>query len=355
MPGRSTGTGCRAARRTRGRSSSARPCGTRRVPLARRRTGGRPCRSRSSASRTYCRSPDVSPLHQYSCRLRLQNHVRPVVSVLLQRLAVHPREHQHLPGAGFLHDRRDEPVGVVRNRIELVGGEGNRRDRRATWRHDGSGAPLDGPSLDSARWSILFRRSRHDGPSCSPSTATIASTTGTGCATATTPRYSRISKPRTRTREAVLAPIAAADASRSSRRSRAASRRPTSRRRFRTGRGSTTRARSRAGSTRMHCRRPHEPHDEERDAETRAARRERRGGGSRLLLARRSSRSRPTTGLLAYAVDRDRRRALPVALPRPPEWRIDLADEIEDVTYGFAWADDARTCFYVRPDDAMRP
>ena len=23
--------------------------------------------------------------------------------------------------------------------------------------------------------------------------------------------------------------------------------------------------------------------------------------------------------------------------------------------YGLAWADDSRTCFYVRPDDAMRP
>ena len=25
------------------------------------------------------------------------------------------------------------------------------------------------------------------------------------------------------------------------------------------------------------------------------------------------------------------------------------------MTYGLAWADDVRTCFYVRPDDAMRP
>ena len=32
--------------------------------------------------RTYCRSPDVSPLHQNSRRLRLQNQVRPVSSVL---------------------------------------------------------------------------------------------------------------------------------------------------------------------------------------------------------------------------------------------------------------------------------
>jgi oligopeptidase B len=33
----------------------------------------------------------------------------------------------------------------------------------------------------------------------------------------------------------------------------------------------------------------------------------------------------------------------------------DLPDVIEDITYGLAWADDLRTCFYVRPDDAMRP
>jgi oligopeptidase B len=34
---------------------------------------------------------------------------------------------------------------------------------------------------------------------------------------------------------------------------------------------------------------------------------------------------------------------------------VDLADVVENVTYGLAWADDSRTCFYVRPDDAMRP
>jgi len=33
----------------------------------------------------------------------------------------------------------------------------------------------------------------------------------------------------------------------------------------------------------------------------------------------------------------------------------DLADVVDNVTYGLAWADDSRTCFYVRPDDAMRP
>ncbi|MET1002053.1 MAG: S9 family peptidase, partial [Acidimicrobiia bacterium] len=33
----------------------------------------------------------------------------------------------------------------------------------------------------------------------------------------------------------------------------------------------------------------------------------------------------------------------------------DFADVVDDVTYGLAWADDARTCFYVRLDDSMRP
>ncbi len=33
----------------------------------------------------------------------------------------------------------------------------------------------------------------------------------------------------------------------------------------------------------------------------------------------------------------------------------DLADVVDDVTYGLAWSDDGATCFYVRPDDAMRP
>jgi oligopeptidase B len=62
----------------------------------------------------------------------------------------------------------------------------------------------------------------------------------------------------------------------------------------------------------------------------------------------------PDHHVLAYAVDvtggelytlrfRDLRR------------RHDLDDVIDDVTYGLAWADDNRTCFYVRPDDAMRP
>ena len=33
----------------------------------------------------------------------------------------------------------------------------------------------------------------------------------------------------------------------------------------------------------------------------------------------------------------------------------DLDEIVDDVTYGLAWADDQRTCFYVRPDEAMRP
>jgi oligopeptidase B len=32
-----------------------------------------------------------------------------------------------------------------------------------------------------------------------------------------------------------------------------------------------------------------------------------------------------------------------------------LPDVVENVYYGLAWADDSRTCFYVRPDESMRP
>jgi oligopeptidase B len=40
---------------------------------------------------------------------------------------------------------------------------------------------------------------------------------------------------------------------------------------------------------------------------------------------------------------------------RDLERGTDLADVVDDVTYGLAWADDNRTCFYVRPDAALRP
>ena len=33
----------------------------------------------------------------------------------------------------------------------------------------------------------------------------------------------------------------------------------------------------------------------------------------------------------------------------------DLSDQVEDVYYGLAWANDGATVFYTRPDDAMRP
>ena len=71
--------------------------------------------------------------------------------------------------------------------------------------------------------------------------------------------------------------------------------------RSRTDRGSTTRGRTRAGSTRCTAAAARGRGRRRRGAGP--ARRERRGRGSRLLLARRCSPSRPTTALLAYAVD----------------------------------------------------
>ena len=118
-------SGRRVTRRP-GRSRSARRCGTRPCPPARRRTAG--CRRRSRrrpGGRTGGRR-DVSPLRHTSCRLRDQNTVRPSSRLMPQRLGVHPRHHQHVAGALLLHDGRHEAVGVVLHEGELLVGGGDR-------------------------------------------------------------------------------------------------------------------------------------------------------------------------------------------------------------------------------------
>ena len=86
----------------------------------------------------------------------------------------------------------------------------------------------------------------------------------------------------------------------------------------------------------------------------RPARRERARGRRRLLLARRlrdhPRPSRPRVLDRLHTAASVTRCASAISTTG-----TDLADVVDDVTYGLAWADDARTCFYVRPDDAMRP
>ncbi|MDQ2726731.1 MAG: S9 family peptidase [Actinomycetota bacterium] len=62
----------------------------------------------------------------------------------------------------------------------------------------------------------------------------------------------------------------------------------------------------------------------------------------------------PDHTVLAYATDTDgsERYRLRFRDLRTDE---DRPDEVDDVTYGSAWAADNRTLFYVRPDEAMRP
>jgi oligopeptidase B len=62
----------------------------------------------------------------------------------------------------------------------------------------------------------------------------------------------------------------------------------------------------------------------------------------------------PDHATLAYAVDITGGERLTLRF-RDLSAATDLPDVVDDVTYGLAWADDARTCFYVRPDDALRP
>ncbi len=60
----------------------------------------------SAAPRTYCALPLVSPLRQYSWRLRDQKVTRPSVSVRRSASRVHVAEHEHLAGVVLLDDRR---------------------------------------------------------------------------------------------------------------------------------------------------------------------------------------------------------------------------------------------------------
>jgi len=62
----------------------------------------------------------------------------------------------------------------------------------------------------------------------------------------------------------------------------------------------------------------------------------------------------PDHALLAFAVDTNggERHVLRF---RDLGTGDDLADVVTDTSYSVAWANDCKTCFYVRPDDAMRP
>jgi oligopeptidase B len=62
----------------------------------------------------------------------------------------------------------------------------------------------------------------------------------------------------------------------------------------------------------------------------------------------------PDDQVLAYATDVTGGERYTLRF-RELDHGTDLPDVVDDVTYGLAWADDAQTCFYVRPDQAMRP
>src|SRR3954466_1992698 len=62
----------------------------------------------------------------------------------------------------------------------------------------------------------------------------------------------------------------------------------------------------------------------------------------------------PDHRVLAYSIDLNGGERYTLRF-RDLDTGADLDDVVDNVTYGLAWADDARTCFYVRPDEAMRP
>jgi len=95
-------------------------------------------------------------------------------------------------------------------------------------------------------------------------------------------------------------------------------------------------------------------------------RRPRTGGAEQLLLDENALASghdyfslggfeiSPDHRVLAYTTDRSGAERYTL-LFRDLDRDVDLADVVDNVTYGLAWADGNRSCFYVRPDDAMRP
>ncbi|HVJ97479.1 MAG TPA: S9 family peptidase, partial [Acidimicrobiia bacterium] len=62
----------------------------------------------------------------------------------------------------------------------------------------------------------------------------------------------------------------------------------------------------------------------------------------------------PDGRTLAYSVDYNGGERYELRF-RDLDTGTDLPDVVEDVTYGLAWANDCRTCFYVRPDETVRP
>ena len=62
----------------------------------------------------------------------------------------------------------------------------------------------------------------------------------------------------------------------------------------------------------------------------------------------------PSQGLVAYSADLTGGERATLRFRNLTDGST-LTDEVTDVYYGLAWANDERTVFYVRPDDAMRP
>jgi oligopeptidase B len=95
-------------------------------------------------------------------------------------------------------------------------------------------------------------------------------------------------------------------------------------------------------------------------------RRPRAGGGEQVLLDENALAAghdyfslggfevSPDHRLLAYSTDLNGGERYTLHF-RDLDTGEDLDERVDNVTYGLAWADDLRTCFYVRPDAAMRP
>ena len=290
-------------------------------------------------------------MHQYSWRLRLQNQVRPVARVRSSASRfIHANISTRLvPASCTIAGTR--PSRVERDGVEL----GLR---------EGIGVDVGGMvrcivAVDSSGF-LRFRLRRRDpadstrrgAPARRPHRARRRARRRLVLAPRTRqPRGRRVPRSRERYADAVLAPSRRARRPHLSTRSRRASRKPTSRRRCRTGRGSTLTRTHRGTAVRGPLPAPARRHRDRGDAcsSTRTSLAE---GHDYFALG--GFDISPDHRLLAYSIDFNGGERYTLRF-RDLDTGADLADVVDDVTYGLAWADDARTCFYVRPDDAMRP
>ena len=234
MPVRSHGTGCRATAERAEEAATARPCGTPRVPPARRRTRGRPCRSRSRPRARTAGRPRSRPCTSTpgGCGSR-------TTCGRSRACARAPRgssTRTSAPGRCRppARSRATSPSASNATASSSLGREGDRRQRRRHGAMHRSGRRFPTPAfLDSPPWPHRLLRQPRAGPIVLSEHGDERVDDWYWLRERDNPEVLAHLEAENAYADAVLAPTRAAAGPASSRRSRHASRRPTCRRRSR--------------------------------------------------------------------------------------------------------------------------